>query len=194
MPAKDLKELIAWLKANPDKATSAHAGVGGAGARQRRLFPERDRHQASVRAVSRRGAGDAGPGGGPDRLMFDQASSRCRRCAAATSRRIAVHAPRRAGRRARHSDRGRGRRAGTSHVGLARLWAPKGTPKDIVAQAQRGGASRRWPIPRCAALRRPRPGHSAARAADAGGAARATTRPRSRSGGRSSRPPASRRE
>jgi tripartite-type tricarboxylate transporter receptor subunit TctC len=28
MPAKDLKELIAWLKANPDKASSATTGLG----------------------------------------------------------------------------------------------------------------------------------------------------------------------
>ena len=30
VPAKDLKELIAWLKANPDKATQGTAGHGGA--------------------------------------------------------------------------------------------------------------------------------------------------------------------
>jgi len=30
MPANDLKGLIAWLKANPDKATQGHAGTGGA--------------------------------------------------------------------------------------------------------------------------------------------------------------------
>jgi len=30
MPAKDLAELIAWLKANPDKATQGTAGTGGA--------------------------------------------------------------------------------------------------------------------------------------------------------------------
>jgi tripartite-type tricarboxylate transporter receptor subunit TctC len=29
MPAKDLKELIAWLKANPDKASQGTSGVGG---------------------------------------------------------------------------------------------------------------------------------------------------------------------
>jgi tripartite-type tricarboxylate transporter receptor subunit TctC len=29
MPANDLKGLIAWLKANPDKATQAHGGTGG---------------------------------------------------------------------------------------------------------------------------------------------------------------------
>jgi tripartite-type tricarboxylate transporter receptor subunit TctC len=29
MPARDLKELIAWLKANPDKASQGTSGVGG---------------------------------------------------------------------------------------------------------------------------------------------------------------------
>jgi tripartite-type tricarboxylate transporter receptor subunit TctC len=29
MPANDLKGLITWLKANPDKATQGHAGIGG---------------------------------------------------------------------------------------------------------------------------------------------------------------------
>src|ERR1700730_15339622 len=29
MPANDLKGLIAWLKANPDKATQGYAGTGG---------------------------------------------------------------------------------------------------------------------------------------------------------------------
>ena len=28
LPAKDLKEFIAWLKANPDKATEGTAGLG----------------------------------------------------------------------------------------------------------------------------------------------------------------------
>src|SRR5258708_40259813 len=30
LPPKDLKELIAWLKQNPDKATAGTVGVGGA--------------------------------------------------------------------------------------------------------------------------------------------------------------------
>ena len=30
------------------------------------------------------------------------------------------------------------------------LWAPKGTPRGHRREAQRGGASRRWPIRRCA--------------------------------------------
>jgi tripartite-type tricarboxylate transporter receptor subunit TctC len=31
LPAQNLKDLIAWLKANPDKASQGHAGVGGVG-------------------------------------------------------------------------------------------------------------------------------------------------------------------
>ena len=31
LPANDLKELIAWLKANPEKATQGTQGVGGIG-------------------------------------------------------------------------------------------------------------------------------------------------------------------
>lgn len=31
MPASNLKELLGWLKANPDKATQGHAGVGSPG-------------------------------------------------------------------------------------------------------------------------------------------------------------------
>jgi tripartite-type tricarboxylate transporter receptor subunit TctC len=30
MPAKDLKEFVAWLKANPNKATQGHSGAGSA--------------------------------------------------------------------------------------------------------------------------------------------------------------------
>lgn len=31
MPASDLKQLVAWLKANPGKATDGHAGIGSIG-------------------------------------------------------------------------------------------------------------------------------------------------------------------
>ncbi len=53
IPAKDLKELIAWVKANQDKVSAGTAGAGCGVPRQRRLFPERDRHQVHLRAVSR---------------------------------------------------------------------------------------------------------------------------------------------
>ena len=47
LPAKDVKELVAWLKANPDKATWGIVGPGSPGALVRRLLSEQHRHQAS---------------------------------------------------------------------------------------------------------------------------------------------------
>ena len=67
LPANDLKELIAWLKANPDKATQAAHGAGGRACR-RRPVPEGDRHALCVRALSRRRSRHAGSAGWPDRL------------------------------------------------------------------------------------------------------------------------------
>jgi hypothetical protein len=53
LPAKNLAELIAWLNANPDKATQGTAGAGGASdvagiffQREKRL--ERDSSSSSI--------------------------------------------------------------------------------------------------------------------------------------------------
>ena len=45
LPADDLKGLIAWLKANPDKASVGIAGVGATGHLTGISLPEGDRHQ-----------------------------------------------------------------------------------------------------------------------------------------------------
>ena len=39
LPPK-ISELVAWLKANPDKATAGTVGVGGASRCHRQLFPQ----------------------------------------------------------------------------------------------------------------------------------------------------------
>ena len=65
LPAKDLKDLIVWLKANPNKAS---AGVFATWSRLLwRLFPEQHRYAHSIRAVSRGGARDAGSSRRADR-------------------------------------------------------------------------------------------------------------------------------
>ena len=51
LPANNLKELIAWLKANPDKATCRDRRARQSGASVRRLLPEQHRHEVPVRAV-----------------------------------------------------------------------------------------------------------------------------------------------
>ena len=67
LPPKDLRELIAWLKANPGKASQGNAGRRHLRACHRAAVPARDGDQVSIRALSRDRAGDAGPGGRPDR-------------------------------------------------------------------------------------------------------------------------------
>ena len=67
VPAKDLKEFVAWVKANPDKVSSRHRRLGHAVARERRVFPERHRREDPDHPLPRRRARDAGPDGGPHR-------------------------------------------------------------------------------------------------------------------------------
>ena len=62
-----LKELVDWLKANPDKASATSVGTGEHGAVLRHGIPEGDRHQLPVRALSRRRAGAQRPGRGAGR-------------------------------------------------------------------------------------------------------------------------------
>src|SRR5260221_7373229 len=42
LPARDLKELIGWLKDNPGKASAGTAGAGSAKPTRRNYFPKRD--------------------------------------------------------------------------------------------------------------------------------------------------------
>ena len=67
LPPNNLQELIAWLKANPDKATAATVGAGSPGHVSRHPFPERHRHAHPVRALSRRRSGQPGSAGRPGR-------------------------------------------------------------------------------------------------------------------------------
>ena len=55
-----MKELIAWLKANPDKASFATPGVGSPSHVWGSLLPKQYRHSLPVRALSRRRARAAG--------------------------------------------------------------------------------------------------------------------------------------
>jgi len=54
LPANNLKELIAWLKENPDKRTMGSVGVAGPSDLSATVFQQAHRHELSARAVSRR--------------------------------------------------------------------------------------------------------------------------------------------
>ena len=163
LPAKNLKELVAWLKANPAKATQGTAGVGSASACQRRLSAERHRHALPVRAVSRRRPGDAGSGRRPDRL---HGRPGCRLAAAGARRHHQGLCGHGQDALAAAPDIPTVDEAGVPGLHISvwhALWMPKGTPKDIIAKLNAAvvealGRSRRAPAPR-----RSRPGDSAAR-------------------------------
>ncbi len=166
------QELIAWLKANPGKATVGHAGRRRRVAYRRAAVREADRHAGAVRALSRRGAGDAGPGRRPDR---SRAAARPRHRAAAGARRQASRPMRSTAKK---------RSAGAPDIptvdeaGLpgfhfsvwTGFWAPKGTPKDVIAKLNAAVQDALADPAVRKRIRGPRPGDFAARAADAGGA------------------------
>ena len=134
-PAKDVQELIDWLKANPDKATAATVGAAGGAQVAGMYFQQATGTSIRIRAVSRRRTGDAG-----SRLRsgrFHVRSGRQRHHAG--SRRhhqgLRRHVASALASGARHPDHRRSPacRDCTFRIGTA-LWAPKGTPKDVIAK------------------------------------------------------------
>jgi tripartite-type tricarboxylate transporter receptor subunit TctC len=132
VPAKDLKELIAWLKANPDKVTAGTFATWG------RLFGAYFQQTSGthIQFVPYRGAAPAMQDliAGHINLMFDQAANslpqlnggRIKAYAVAAHTRLAL-AP----------DVPTMDKSGLPGFYLSvwhGLWAPKGTPKDIVAR------------------------------------------------------------
>jgi tripartite-type tricarboxylate transporter receptor subunit TctC len=132
LPAKDLKDLIAWLKANPDKASA------GVFATWSRLFGAYFQSSTGthIQFVPYRGAAPAMQDliAGQIDLMFDQAgntlaqlrNNKIKVLAVAATKRLAL-AP-----GIPTMDE-----AGVSGFTLSvwhGMWAPKGTPKDIIAR------------------------------------------------------------
>jgi tripartite-type tricarboxylate transporter receptor subunit TctC len=135
VPAKDLKELVAWLKTNPDQATSATAGIGSIAHLASIYF--QDKTGATLRIVPYR-SGAAGLNdviAGHVSLMFDQLtgssaelyrSGKLRPFALAAKSRqpLVPNVPT------------------VDEAGLPglyvstwySLWAPKGTPADVIAK------------------------------------------------------------
>ena len=174
MPANNLKELVAWLKANPTRRRRSARSASAARPICGHRLPEQDRHRIPVRAVSRRRRRSAGPGRRPDRRRLRRGvATSWRNCTAASSR------PLRCCRRAL--------------AGGARTFRPSTKPArrvsyDVLARAlgarrhAEGGRSPSSDAAVVTALADPatrerladRAGDRAARPADAGGARRAS--------------------
>jgi tripartite-type tricarboxylate transporter receptor subunit TctC len=132
IPANDLKELVAWLRANPDKAT---AGSAGAVATVSIAFFQQKTGTRLV-TVPYRGAAPASQDlmGGQIDLMFDQASNALPQIRAGAVKAFAVTAKTRM---PTAPDIPTVDEAGLPEFYAALwqgLWAPKGTPAEVIAR------------------------------------------------------------
>jgi tripartite-type tricarboxylate transporter receptor subunit TctC len=134
VPAKDLKELIAWVKANQDKILVGTSGVGAATHLGGILFENLT--GTRVQFVPFRGTGPSMQAlvAGQIDLIFDQLSSSLPQLHAGTIRSYAVMAQSRAVAAPEVPT--------VDEAGLPQfylpvwhgMWVPKGTPKDIIGK------------------------------------------------------------
>ena len=134
VPAKTLQELIAWVKANQDKVSAGTSGVGAATHIGGIVFQTMTKTQFAF--VPYRGAGPAMQDlvAGQIDLMFDQISNSLPQVKGGQIRPYAVMAKTRS---AALPDVPTVDEAGLPGFYLAvwhGLWAPKGTPKDVIAK------------------------------------------------------------
>ena len=134
LPPTDLKQLIAWLKENPNKASAGTAGPGS-GAHVAGVFFQK-MTGTSFLFIPYRGAGPALNDlmAGHIDLMFDQASNSLAQVRAGTVKAYAVTSQTRL---AAAPDIPTVDEAGLPGLYIAYwhgIWAPKNTPSDIVAR------------------------------------------------------------
>jgi tripartite-type tricarboxylate transporter receptor subunit TctC len=132
MPANDLKEFIAWLKANPDKASQGTAGTGGTSHLAGVLF----QMQTGTRFqfVPYRGSAMQDLVAGNIDLMIDQASNALPQVRSGS---IKVYAVASKTRMAAAPDIPTADEAGLPGFHISNwfaFWAPKATPKDVIAK------------------------------------------------------------
>jgi tripartite-type tricarboxylate transporter receptor subunit TctC len=134
MPAKDLMELIAWLKANPDKAAAGTSGTGGASHVAAILFQKET--GTRFQFVPYRGLAPAMQDlvAGQIDMMLDNPATSLPQVRAGNIKAFATTAKTRL---AAAPDIPTSDEAGLSGFYVSQwtaLWAPKGTPKDIIAK------------------------------------------------------------
>ena len=175
LPANNLAELVAWLKANPDKATAGTIGAGSPSHVSGHHLPKRDRHPLPVRALSGRRPADAGAGGGADRHAGGaEASQTLRIVRSGEIKAFAVMAKTRYAVVARRPDhrRGRGRGDGIFRSGTA-CGRRRARPRTSSPSSMPRSSRRRLADPTsCESASPLRHDHSRTRATHAGGTRR----------------------
>lgn len=134
IPAKNLRELIDWLKANADKISTGTAGVGSASHFSGVYF--QNLIKVPLNFVPYRGTGPALQDlvAGQIDMIVDQASNAMTQVQAGTIRAYAITDTKRL---AVAPDIPTAEEAGLPGFRISlwsALWAPKGTPKDIIAK------------------------------------------------------------
>jgi tripartite-type tricarboxylate transporter receptor subunit TctC len=134
MPARDLRELIAWLKANPGQALQGTSGVGGSSEIAGVFFQKQT--DTRYRLVPYRGAAPMMQDlmAGHIDLMMDFAANSLPQVRAGTIKAFAVTAPNRL---PAAPDIPTVDEAGLPNFYMSAwqgFWVPKGTPKDVIAR------------------------------------------------------------
>ena len=134
MPANDLRELIAWLKANPGKASQGTSGAGGTSEVAGTFFQKETGTRFQL--VPYRGAAAMMQDllAGQIDLMIDFAANSLPQVRAGTIKAYAVTAP---SRLPAAPDIPTVDEAGAPELYISAwqgIWAPKGTPKDVIGK------------------------------------------------------------
>jgi tripartite-type tricarboxylate transporter receptor subunit TctC len=134
MPAKDLRELIGWLKANPDQASQGTAGVGSPAHVTGAFFQSVTGTRFAF--VPYRGAAPAMQDliGGHVDLMFDQASNSLPHVRDGTIKAYAVTTNKRLAAAPEIPTVDEGGVPGFYASVWTGMWAPKGTPRDVIGK------------------------------------------------------------
>lgn len=137
VPARTLAELIAYAKANPDKLTYSHAGIGTTHHLAGEMFKLLT--GTEIRAIPYRGAGPAMQDlvAGQVDMAFDGLGSSTGQITNGTIKGLAVTSPQRV---SVFPDLPTAAEAGLKGYELATwyaVWAPKGTPPEIVERMRR---------------------------------------------------------
>jgi tripartite-type tricarboxylate transporter receptor subunit TctC len=132
-PADNLKDMIVWLKANPDKAAAGTSGAGGGSHVAGVYFQNRTGTKFSF--VPYRGTAPAMADliSGQIDIMFDQASNSLEQVRGGTIKAFAVTAKTRLPSAPEIPTVDEAGLPGFYTSTWYGLWAPKGTPKDVIA-------------------------------------------------------------
>ena len=172
LPADDLKGLIAWLKANPDKASVGIAGVGATGHLTGISFQKET--GTRFQFVPYRGNGPAMQDllSGQIDFMIEPSSNFRSLLARRQPQALCDHRQGAAAFVAGYPDRGRGRAVGLLRLALVRIVGAKGHAEGHRRQAERHDGAGAGRSPGAKALRRTRHPDHAISAAIAGSLAR----------------------